>query len=71
MDFKGYTQKPSIDYEDTYSPVAKFISIRTLMAIVGKPDLKSYQMDAKVAFLDGKLRKEIYMENTNFEITEK
>lgn len=37
-----YTEKPGIDCEDTYSPVIKFISVRTLMAIVVKLNLGLY-----------------------------
>ena len=50
---KGFTQKPGIDYEEKYSPIAKFTSIRILMSIVATLDLELYQMDVKTAFLNG------------------
>ncbi|KAM1500447.1 hypothetical protein ACFX10_023002 [Malus domestica] len=58
---KGYTQKPGIDFVDTYSPVAKFTSIRILMAIVARMDLELHQLDVKTAFLNGDLKEDIYM----------
>ena len=59
---KGFTQKPGIDYEKTYSPVAKFTSIRILMSIVAALDLELYQMNAKIAFLNGDLKEEVFMQ---------
>ena len=58
---KWFTQKPGIDYEETYSPVAKFTSIRILMSIVAALDLELYQIDVKTAFLNGDLKEEIFM----------
>ena len=59
---KGFTQKPGIDYEETYSPVAKFTSIRILMSIVAVLDLELYQMNVKIVFLNGELKEEIFMQ---------
>ncbi|KAM1189908.1 hypothetical protein ACFX2J_025523 [Malus domestica] len=58
---KGYTQKPGIDFVDTYSTVAKFTSIRILMAIVARMDLELHQLDVKTTFLNGDLKEDIYM----------
>ena len=58
---KGYTQKEGIDYEETFSLVIRFTSIRLLLAIVTSLNLELHQMDVKTTFLNGELDEEIYM----------
>ncbi|KAL0411310.1 UNVERIFIED_CONTAM: Retrovirus-related Pol polyprotein from transposon RE2 [Sesamum latifolium] len=59
---KGYTQRPGVDFEKTYSPVAMAKSIRIMLAIVAWYDYEIWQMDVKAAFLNGFVEKEIYMD---------
>ncbi|XP_023750147.1 uncharacterized protein LOC111898476 [Lactuca sativa] len=59
---KGYTQIQGIDYEDTFSPVAKIKSIRIFMAIAAYSDFEIWKMDVKTAFLNGYLEEDAYME---------
>ncbi|GKB30245.1 retrovirus-related pol polyprotein from transposon TNT 1-94 [Tanacetum coccineum] len=59
---KGYRQREGLDYFDTYAPVAKISSIRTLIAISAIKGLYIHQMDVKTAFLNGYLHEEVYME---------
>ena len=58
---QGFSQKFGVDYEDTFAPVAKFTSIRTILAIGANRDMEIHQMDVKTAFLNSKLQEEIYM----------
>ncbi|KAJ9557168.1 hypothetical protein OSB04_011782 [Centaurea solstitialis] len=52
----------SIDYDETFSPVAMLKSIRILMAISAYFNYEIWQMDVKTAFLNGKLTEDVYME---------
>ena len=58
---KEYTQKEGIDYEETFSPVAMFKSIRILLSIAAHYDYEIWQMNVKTTFLNGNLEEEIYM----------
>jgi hypothetical protein len=59
---KGYTQKEGEDFFDTYSPVARLTTIRTLIAATASYGLIIHQMDVKTTFLNGELDEEIYMD---------
>ena len=59
---KGYTQKEDINYEETFSPVVRFASIHLISTVIVHLDLELYQMDIKIAFLNGELDEEIYMD---------
>jgi Reverse transcriptase (RNA-dependent DNA polymerase) len=52
---KGYSQQWGVDYDETFAPVAKYASIRTLISIAAARRLKIHQMDVKTAYLYGKL----------------
>ena len=67
---KGYSQKSSFDYEETFSPVAMIKSIRILLSIAAYYDYEIWQMDVKTAFLNGYLEENIYMMQPDGFITE-
>jgi transposase InsO family protein len=58
---KGFTQKKGIDYNETFSPVVKFESIRYINVLAFQRNWETHHMDVKTAFLNGKLEEVIYM----------
>ncbi|KAL0313499.1 UNVERIFIED_CONTAM: Retrovirus-related Pol polyprotein from transposon TNT 1-94 [Sesamum radiatum] len=58
---KGFTQREGIDYTETFSPVSKKDSLRTIMELVAHFDMNLHQMDVKTTFLNGELEEEVYM----------
>ncbi|KAK9024732.1 hypothetical protein V6N11_004889 [Hibiscus sabdariffa] len=58
---KGFRQIHGVDYDETFSPVAMFKSIRILFAIAAFHDYEIWQMDVKTALLNGKLEEDVYM----------
>jgi hypothetical protein len=58
---KGYAQTYGIDYEETYTLVAKMTIVRAIIAMAAAKGWSLHQMDVKNAFLHGDLQKEMYM----------
>lgn len=59
---RGFDQVAGVDYEETFAPVAKFQSIRVILALAAHHDLELHQMDVKTAFLYGKLEEDVYLD---------
>ena len=59
---QGFSQKPGLDYDETFSPVIRFESFRSLVAVAVQKGLKLHQLDITTAFLNGQLKEEVYME---------
>jgi hypothetical protein len=59
---RGFSQKEGIDYEETFSLVARYTSIRTIIAVAAKMKWKLHQMDVKTTFLNGVIEEEVYIE---------
>lgn len=58
---KGFVQKYGIDFYETYSPVVRNTSLRTLLAIAAQQNFKVRHMDVDTAFLNGDLDVEVFM----------
>lgn len=59
---KGYSQRAGVDYDETFSPVVRFTSIRALIAFGVQKNMMIHQMDVETAFLNGHLEEEIYLQ---------
>ncbi|GKF16023.1 retrovirus-related pol polyprotein from transposon TNT 1-94, partial [Tanacetum coccineum] len=68
---QGYSQEEGIDYDETFALVARMEAIRIFLAFTTYMNFKVYQMDVKSAFLNGKLKKEVYVKQSpGFESSE-
>ena len=50
---KGFTQEYEIDYEETFTPIVRILSVRALLAVAAASKWDIFQMDVKNAFLNG------------------
>ena len=58
---KGFMEKEGVDFDETFSPVAQYRTLKILLAIAAQYDLDLHHLDVVSAFLNGKLDHEIYM----------
>ncbi|GKA85808.1 retrovirus-related pol polyprotein from transposon TNT 1-94 [Tanacetum coccineum] len=58
---QGYNQEEGIDYDETFASVARMEAIMIFLAFSIYMNFKVYQMDVKSAFLNGKLKEEVYV----------
>ena len=50
---KGFSQKPDIDYDDTFVSVTRYTTIRSVISLVANNNWNLHEIDVKTAFLNG------------------
>ncbi|GKE43192.1 ribonuclease H-like domain-containing protein, partial [Tanacetum coccineum] len=58
---KGYAQEEGIDFEESFALVARLEAVRIFFAYAAHKYFPIYQMDMKMAFLNGPLKEEVYV----------
>ena len=59
---QGFSQIEGIDNEETFAPVARYSSIRTILALSAQMGWHIHQMDVKTTFLNGIIEEEVHIE---------
>lgn len=59
---RGFSQTYGVDYDDTFSPVVRHSTLRTLFALATELDMYIEHLDVDTAFLNSKLNERIFME---------
>jgi Reverse transcriptase (RNA-dependent DNA polymerase) len=57
----GHRQVEGIDYEETYAPVSRLATIRTMLSVAAHREWKVWQYDVTTAFLHGDIDADVYM----------
>ncbi|GAA5913710.1 hypothetical protein JCM5296_000009 [Sporobolomyces johnsonii] len=58
---QGFAQRPGIDFNETFAPVARMSTIRFLVALAASEGLSIEQFDFDTAFLNGKMTEDVYI----------
>ncbi|MCO5608558.1 hypothetical protein L7F22_062769 [Adiantum nelumboides] len=69
---RGFSQRPGVDFDETYAPTARMTTIRTVLCLAAHFGWAVFQMDVKSAFLNGEMEKEVYVSQPpGFQVTGK
>jgi hypothetical protein len=69
---RGFSHVEGVDYYETFAPVARYTSIRSIIAIAAEMGWRIHQMDVMTAFLNGFTEEEVYIEQPQgFEVCER
>lgn len=58
---KGYSQQHGIDYNEVFAPMARWDTIRTVLALAAQNGWSVFQLDVKSAFLHGELNETVFV----------
>ncbi|GJV22779.1 retrovirus-related pol polyprotein from transposon TNT 1-94 [Tanacetum coccineum] len=61
---KGYKQEEGIEFEESFAPIARLEAVRMFIAYAAHKNIIIFQMDVKMAFLNGPLKEEVYVGQT-------
>ncbi|GJS96924.1 retrovirus-related pol polyprotein from transposon TNT 1-94 [Tanacetum coccineum] len=67
---RGYRQEEGIDFEESFAPVSRLEAIRIFLVFAAHMNMVVYQMDVKTAFLNGNLRKEVYVSQSRYDVVD-
>jgi hypothetical protein len=59
---RGFSQIEGIDYGETFAPIARYSSIRSILALSAQMGSRIHQMDVQTAFLNRIIEEEVYIE---------
>jgi len=59
---RGFSQQYGRDYDETFSSVARMVTLRTIISLAASTGWKLWQLDVKNAFHYGELDRDIFME---------
>jgi transposase InsO family protein len=58
---QGFSQREGVDYNETFAPVLHYKTLRVFLALVAVLDLELKHLDVETAFLNAKVKEEIYV----------
>ena len=59
---RGFSQIEGVNYDETFALVARYTSIRSIIALAASMGWKLHQMDVKTTFLNGEIEEEVCIE---------